>query len=112
MKYFDKWYKIPKSFEGHCYVRNHESEYWLKKNKIRHKEDGPARIGDDGGRMYYYNDKLHRLNGPAVECDAGGAFFIENQFIHETDYWKHPLIISFKLVSILDSLETMITVTE
>ena len=46
-----------------------EEEWWI--HGVRHREDGPAKICQNGSRLWFYNGVLHRIDGPAVEINNG-----------------------------------------
>jgi hypothetical protein len=52
-------------------------QVWYLNGK-RHREDGPAWIGQDGYQEWWMNDQLHRQDGPAL-IDGRG---------HQ-EYWLH-----------------------
>ena len=60
-------------------------EMWLMPGVGRHREDGPAYIGDGGGKSWWINGKLHRLDGPAVEYAGGAKEWWVNGMRHRTD---------------------------
>lgn len=55
------------------------ARYWLK-NKIFHREDGPAAIYYDGRKEWWKNGMKHREDGPAViKPDGEKEWWINNQ---------------------------------
>jgi hypothetical protein len=38
----------------------------LQRDKIRHRENGPAVVFTDGTEEWWYEDNLHRRDGPAI----------------------------------------------
>lgn len=102
MRKFKDWDAIPNKFEGHCYVKSWEAQYWIKKGKILHREDGPAAVFDNGDKTWVINDAFHRLDGPAMFSEDEIIYFIQGQRIYnETDYWNHPMVVEYKLNQIL-----------
>ena len=56
-----------------------------------HREDGPAKIWNDGYEEWWINNKLHREDGPAVVENGGKCFwFIDNNELSEQKFieWK------------------------
>lgn len=110
---FDYWTDIPDDFEGHCYAKNYGTQYWYTKYKTLHNNDGPAIIKSSGPIQWFKNGKCHRLGGPAITNFNGREhYYIYGEWMTPKEYWEHPLVIEYKLNSILDSHEIMIKVTE
>lgn len=106
MVVFYKWDDIPDSFEGWCRVKSTGNCYWLIKNKIIHKEDGPACISEDNElKSWFNNDLLHRLDGPAIVGPVYKMFFIHGKRISEGNYWSHPQVLINKLNIIMNPLK-------
>jgi hypothetical protein len=69
-----------------CYkLENGDKVYYLKDDL--HRKDGPAVISNDGSKYWYQHGKLHRMDGPAIEFANGdnywflyGKEIIPNQF--------------------------------
>ena len=38
---------------------------------VKHRENGPASIWNDGVKLWYYHGKLHREDGPAIDYSDG-----------------------------------------
>ena len=103
---FTSWDCIPNDFKGQCFTQHEigEAEYWLEPFKIRHCETGPAVIWDSGSRFFFVNNKRHRINGAAIElCDGEKEYYIHGkQYFSELEYWNHPLVVEYKLNSIIN----------
>ena len=54
-------------------------------NKVLHRTDGPAVEWDNGGKLWYFNDKPHRIGGPAVEFTCGDKYWYVNGKRHRID---------------------------
>lgn len=97
MNIFKIWFHIPSKFEGHCLIQENEGDqYWLIKDKIIHREDGPAIIYSHGTKVWYNKNKKHRLDGPAIESDKKVLYFIT-----EKQFWNHPLVIQHMIDKII-----------
>lgn len=73
---------------GPAYVsKKYKTEEWYK-NGMRHRENGPAFIHNNN-RVWFYEDKLHRLDGPAV-VELGGPkqYWIHGQRMSKKEYEK------------------------
>jgi hypothetical protein len=53
------------------------SKLWYQNDKL-HREDGPAVEKPDGTKYWYQNDKWHREDGPAVELANGSKYWYLN----------------------------------
>lgn len=109
MQLFDSWIEIPHNFEGECFVKCWSETYWLLKNRIIHKDDGPAIIYDDGrSQIWYCNNQKHRVDGPAgifknsFKKKDYYEFWIFGKEYREQDYWNHPLVVEYKLKQIIN----------
>jgi len=104
MKRFDCWLDVPDDFEGCCYICSLKGHYWIKPGKKFHCETGPAVIWDSGSRFFFVNNKRHRINGAAIElCDGEKEYYIHGkQYFSELEYWNHPLVVEYKLNSIIN----------
>jgi len=61
--------------------------YKDRKMTIRHRLDGPAIEGAEGGKAWYVNGQRHRLDGPAVEgADGGKAWYVDGQRLSEEQF--------------------------
>lgn len=102
---FKTWDKIPKDFEGECFVDVFNARIWIKKGKILHREDGPAICGINGLLEWWFYSKKHRLDGPAVIYPSDGEiqFYIFGTKYSEQEYWSHALVIKYKLDIILNA---------
>ncbi len=59
------------------------------KDKLIHREDGPAIEWNDGTTSWYKKGKIHRLNGPAIEYSNGDKeYYINNTRFSEVEYKK------------------------
>jgi len=101
--FFYHWNNIPDDFVGRCYCKLQAAYYWIGKNKVYHREDGPAVLYDSGTEIWMKDGKHHRLDGPAISHKTNNekSFFINDDEYYEDEYWKHPLVIANKLKSIL-----------
>ncbi len=73
---------------GPAYVsQKYNIEEWWK-DGMRHREGGPAYTHNDN-KVWFYEDKLHRLDGPAV-IEGGGPkqYWIMGQRMSEKEYKK------------------------
>jgi len=54
---------------------------------IRHRLNGPAIEGAEGGKAWYVDGQHHRLDGPAIEC-AGGykLWYVDGQRLTEVEF--------------------------
>jgi hypothetical protein len=59
---------------------------YLKSGKY-HREDGPAYIGFNGYKEWYFEGKLHNLNGPAIIWPDGK----EKYFLYDKETTKDAL---------------------
>jgi len=93
---------IPFDFEGECYLWQH-SRRWYKKGKLLHRENGPAVEFDNGTKYWLINNQYHRVDGPAREYYSGVKewFIFDKEFL-EKEYWKHPLVIEYKINKLLE----------
>ena len=63
------------------------TEYRTESDKL-HREDGPARIYNNGDETWWFNGKRHRIDGAAVkfkgkiEYWVDGIKYSESQFIN------------------------------
>lgn len=104
---FEYFENLPDEFQGWCYFPGGKAGAGMKvcvgTNKQWHCEIGPAIIWDDGSLEWWQNDKKHRLNGPAVIYNHGNIkrYYINDKSYKEKEYWKHPLIVEYKLNEII-----------
>lgn len=101
MRKFKNWDSIPNRFEGHCYVEKWAAQYWIKKGKILHRDDGPAAVFDNGDKTWVINNLFHRLDGPAMFNGDEITYYISDEKIGEEYYWNHPMVVEYKLNQIL-----------
>jgi len=78
------------------------TEYYKDKAmNIRHRLDGPAFEGEDGGKEWWVNGQRHRLDGPAVESVNGGKEWwvdgVSITFIYSSGRYKGPILLQYKL---------------
>ena len=48
---------------------------WYDEAGLRHRDDGPAVVGEDGTEAWWQHGKLHRLDGPAVTAGKYQAWW-------------------------------------
>ena len=58
--------------------------FWYR-DGLRHREDGPACMYQDGTKEWWLNGKLHREDGPAVERRNGYQAWYKNGQLHRED---------------------------
>ncbi len=58
-------------------VDNNGNKLWYLNDKL-HREDGPAIEFVTGTKFWYLNGKLHRKDGPAVEYVNGDKYWYLN----------------------------------
>jgi hypothetical protein len=51
-------------------------EYFLP-NGWYHREDGPARIADNGCYIWYRDGKIHRIGGPAIDSPVHSEWWVD-----------------------------------
>ena len=57
------------------------------KNKLIHRENGPAVEYIDGDKFWYIEDYLHRLDGPAIEFSNGyKEWYVNGQYLTEHEF--------------------------
>lgn len=74
---FETFSDVPDTFEGIAFIKLFKSYVWLKKNRVRHRTDGPAiiyrydsvRFGD---KHYFLNDKKLTERGFLVKTSKLG----------------------------------------
>ena len=52
------------------FINDEGTKMWYKGDKL-HREDGPAKVYLNGYMYWYFEDELHNLNGPAIICPDG-----------------------------------------
>lgn len=101
---------LPADFCGESYVQYYSSicKGWYKNGKL-HREDGPAIIRlSDKTEIWYFEGRRHRIGGPAqtyfqdLETKIK-IFMLNEEYFSEKNYWKHPLVLEYKLNKILDN---------
>lgn len=60
------------------------SKLWYYNNQL-HREDGPAVKWSDGTKIWYQNGLRHRTDGPAFEKLDGTKLWYQNDKLHRTD---------------------------
>ena len=72
------------NFYGHIY-------YYKKGTNIAHNPYGPAYTSKGGYKVYWINNKLHRLDGPA-KILAGGKeeYWINDKYLTKEEFETHP----------------------
>lgn len=61
---------------------------WFTNNK-RHRLDGPAIVNPDGTKQWFVDDKRHRLDGPAVEyADGRREWYVNDRPYSEENFNK------------------------
>ena len=48
---------------------------WFDEDNARHREDGPAIIGEDGTEAWWFHGLLHRIGGPAITAGQYQAWW-------------------------------------
>lgn len=67
---------------------------YIDKNKLTHKEDGPAIIWPNGDQYWYINDELHREDGPSVILSNGEIERWLNGHYYRFNKWCELISIS------------------
>lgn len=101
MLVFDKWSDAPINFLGECYVLENKCRYV---SRMESENLISVRFYDDGTKAWLINGRRHRIDGPAyvnIKSDFN-LFFVEGKEYTKEDYWNHPLVVEYKLKSILD----------
>ena len=65
-------------------VHANGTRIWYQNDKL-HRLDGPAVEWSNGTREWYQNGQLHRLDGPAVEWSNGTREWWQHGKLHRTD---------------------------
>ena len=74
-----------------CKTDRHGNKYWVLKNGVRHRTDGPAAEYADGTKAWWLNDELHRTDGPAVEFANGTKrWYLNNELVEMEDVITDP----------------------
>lgn len=63
---------------------NNRIEYYNDEDLL-HREDGPARIWDDGSKVWFINGQKHRVDGPAIEWSDGEEAWFQHNVLHRVD---------------------------
>ena len=67
-------------------MRNQYKLLAEKYDQVLEADQKPTlRVGSDGTKKWYQNDKLHRLNGPAIEYRNGDKAWFQNDKRHRLD---------------------------
>jgi hypothetical protein len=79
-------YKINKYVEDddEYILFTRQGEIYVK-NKVIHRDDGPAVIYNYGSKEWWINGKLHRIDGPAIESYNGKKMWFINGELHRID---------------------------
>ena len=80
------------------YKNKHNGKiYYYKKNTfIQHNPYGPAVIHTSGYKVYYIENKCHRLDGPAVTySDGEEQYYINSKKLSKEDFELHPERLKF-----------------
>ena len=79
------------------YEYNHgDIIYYKKGTSICHNPYGPAFIYKDGTRVYFIENKLHRLDGSArIWCDGYKEYWINNKKLNKEEFELHPERLKF-----------------
>ena len=116
LPYFYNKDEIPKNFTGVAIVSfSTGTKYkgWFEDGEL-HREDGPAVIMIGSlGETWYYKGLRHRIGGPAQIYYSGSAllhststkveiYMIYGTYYSSINFWKHPLVLEYKLNKILE----------
>jgi hypothetical protein len=67
-------------------IDDYGNKVWYKNDKL-HRVGGPAAKWHWGQTDWYKNGKLHRVGGPAIECDDGEKWWwLYNKEYKESEY--------------------------
>lgn len=125
---FEFDWHVPADFTGQCYIKKYltmkedgvehyvSANVWLK-NRIIHREDGPAVVCDDGSMFWRRYNFSYRLDGPAVVWSEKSIFsdykgkqyysvpdLKDRKTISKEEYWKLPVVIKHMMDRILNDL--------
>lgn len=92
------WYNSPKNYTGKAKLC--DGVAWYKNGNL-HRDDEPAIVYDSGTKYWCINGLNHRLSGPAYITNGYSKFYIHGKEYFEHEYWKHPLVVEYKLNRIL-----------
>ena len=99
---------IPRSFSGKCYL-TYSKVFCLVENGQFHCETAPAVLYHDNTFYeWYYRGELHRLDGPATTMEhaignnGNGSFYVFGVRYPQDKYWKHPLVLEYRLKLIME----------
>jgi hypothetical protein len=84
------WYKNDKLHreDGPARIWENGAECWYRDGKI-HREDGPARTWGDGTKEWWINDNLHREDGPAKIWPNGEKeWWLNYYFLSKEAWWE------------------------
>ena len=70
--------------DGPAVEQANGTKVWYVNNKL-HRIDGPAVEYADGSKEWYVNDQHHRIDGPAVEYSDGTKEWFVNGKCHRLD---------------------------
>ena len=72
-------------------IDDHGNKFYRNKNKVRHREDGPAIELASGEKRWYLNGHYHREDGPAFEGASGEKrWYLNDKELTEDQFldWK------------------------
>lgn len=100
MEVFENSGEIPIKYTGVCFIRSlNEEHHYL--NGEYHRLDGPSVRHMWGSEWWHLNGKVHRVGGPAIKTAHKEQFCLFGLEYSEQEYWKHPLLIEYKLNKLL-----------
>jgi hypothetical protein len=67
---------------GPAIINTDGFELWVK-NGVWHREDGPARTFPSGKQEWWINGMLHRTNGPAIEYETSHYYYLFDQQVNQ-----------------------------
>jgi hypothetical protein len=72
--------------------------WWVNKEGLLHRLDGPAREWTDGSKEWWVNGKQHRLGGPAAVWSSDRKqWWVVGQRLTQEQFERHPLVIFYRL---------------
>ena len=80
MKQFNSYSDVPKNFTGVCkYLWDNSIRHY--KNRLQHREGGPAIELPNGSKYWFINGLQHREDGPSAEhADGGKRWYYQGEF--------------------------------
>jgi len=77
-------------------------KHWWINNK-RHREDGPAVEFADGSKGWWIDGECHREDGPAVEySDGEKEYWINGKHLTKKEFEAHPVRINYLFTKALE----------